>query len=321
MNYDDFVKEYMERLQEMMKQQIQSDQVRVEHSEPEEKVYVRYEETNYQVAYIVDLLEKFEEFQQKREIDSMVRENVYCINRERENVQKLYTVVQNVKPNNFYLVPLGMEKTSEQLKNMPHRMVEDIAMGVRYNLPELGASLLVQNDFCSMVHLTGTEMLELAQKNLEKEPFLFRSMETVLLELAKKMGMDENYVSDIQHETPSDSILYVVSNRTNEEGAAFIASKTAMEQIKETLGEDFYILPSSKHEILIMPESKAINLEYMQSMVREINATQVKPKDRLSDSIYRCNGKKVMKVDTFEKEKSLEKSMEPKKQLHSSRGR
>ena len=49
---------------------------------------------------------------------------------------------------------------------------------------------------------------------------------------------------------------------------------------------DFYILPSSLHEIILMREDMAPEMETLREMVQEINSTQVLVEDYLSDSIY-----------------------------------
>lgn len=60
-----------------------------------------------------------------------------------------------------------------------------------------------------------------------------------------------------------------------------------MDAICEKIGSNFFILPSSLHEVLIVPASKNMDLSELEDMVREVNATQVAPPDKLSDSVYR----------------------------------
>ena len=48
----------------------------------------------------------------------------------------------------------------------------------------------------------------------------------------------------------------------------------------------FYILPSSVHELILVPYSREFCVEYFAGMVREINETQVEATEVLSDSIY-----------------------------------
>ena len=59
-----------------------------------------------------------------------------------------------------------------------------------------------------------------------------------------------------------------------------------MDQAAERAGGDFYILPSSIHEILIVPDNGKMGLSDLENMVKEVNATQVAPADKLTDNVY-----------------------------------
>ena len=62
--------------------------------------------------------------------------------------------------------------------------------------------------------------------------------------------------------------------------------KTVLEMIGEILKEDFYILPSSIHEVIILPKSKGIAKEELDAMIQDINHTQVDTEEVLSDHAY-----------------------------------
>lgn len=56
-------------------------------------------------------------------------------------------------------------------------------------------------------------------------------------------------------------------------------------KIGELLGKNFYVLPSSIHEVLIVPDNGDMQAKELESMVKEVNATQVAPADLLSDKV------------------------------------
>ena len=58
-----------------------------------------------------------------------------------------------------------------------------------------------------------------------------------------------------------------------------------MNEIVETFGE-FFILPSSIHEVLIVPAKPGMTAENLENIVREVNTTQVQLEDKLSDYVY-----------------------------------
>ena len=59
-----------------------------------------------------------------------------------------------------------------------------------------------------------------------------------------------------------------------------------LKEFADRTGADFYILPSSIHETLLIPVADNMELDYLTSMVREVNATQVTPEEQLSDNVY-----------------------------------
>ena len=59
-----------------------------------------------------------------------------------------------------------------------------------------------------------------------------------------------------------------------------------MDQVAKELGGDIFILPSSVHEVLILPDDGNMNAQELKEMVTSINASEVAPEDRLTDNVY-----------------------------------
>ena len=110
------------------------------------------------------------------------------------------------------------------------------------------------------------------------------------LYLYSKRYIDELVISNIfdmlhveDHDDPE--LLYVVSTRTQINGAAIIAFPEVVDILAEKFG-DFVILPSSVHEVLLMPMTDNMHYDYLIEMVREVNST-LEPSEILSDNVYR----------------------------------
>ena len=58
-----------------------------------------------------------------------------------------------------------------------------------------------------------------------------------------------------------------------------------LDKIGELLGSDFYVLPSSTHEVILVPDNGNMQTKELEDMVKEVNATQVAPEDLLSDKV------------------------------------
>ena len=73
-------------------------------------------------------------------------------------------------------------------------------------------------------------------------------------------------------------------------GAAAILNDDVRQEIAEKVG-DFYMLPSSIHETLIIPKDAGMEFKELEQMVQEVNQTQVAPGERLSDHVYEYDAK------------------------------
>lgn len=80
--------------------------------------------------------------------------------------------------------------------------------------------------------------------------------------------------------------MYILSNKSRNYGAACIAYPHILEMIGGILRMDYYVLPSSVHEVVIVPRCENINAAELDEMIREINITQVDDEEVLSDHAY-----------------------------------
>lgn len=86
-------------------------------------------------------------------------------------------------------------------------------------------------------------------------------------------------------------MMYVATTPDKINGAGIIAYPEFMQQAAEQLNGDFYLLPSSRHEVILVKDDGAMDFEQLQSMVREVNATEVSDADKLTDNVYHYDSK------------------------------
>jgi hypothetical protein len=80
--------------------------------------------------------------------------------------------------------------------------------------------------------------------------------------------------------------MYVLTNSTGSLGAAALFYPDVKEKAAEILGSDYYILPSSTHEVILVPDNPGIKAKELCDMVKQANRTVVDEKDILSDNVY-----------------------------------
>lgn len=178
---------------------------------------------------------------------------------------------------------VSFERNRELLKKIPYVRYLDLAAVFYYLMEheELGSgTILIYNSHLEMWHVTKEELYRQARENtLRLTPWEFYSIKDIVQDLMEEGGEQE--------EIPEPSLpMYVLTNKERNLGAAVMLFDQVLAQVGERLKEDYYILPSSIHEVIVIPAEFAIPRKELENMVREINATQVLPQEVLSDRVY-----------------------------------
>ena len=80
--------------------------------------------------------------------------------------------------------------------------------------------------------------------------------------------------------------MYVLTNSHKLHGAGCILYRHILKDMGEKLGYDLYLIPSSIHEILIVPAFEDIDASGFKDMIRQGNAETILPEEYLSDHAY-----------------------------------
>ena len=135
-------------------------------------------------------------------------------------------------------------------------------------------------------NITEDELFIKAKENTEKE-IQVGNMLDILFGNGMKTSIDEfKPIVD-----KDDITMFVFTNNSGINGAGGIACKTALKKLSDKFGSGFYILPSSIHELLIIPvDTNDHNARAsFTKMVQEVNAGEVKPEEILSNHCYYYN--------------------------------
>ena len=69
-------------------------------------------------------------------------------------------------------------------------------------------------------------------------------------------------------------------------------NKEFTSELADRLGSDLLILPSSVHEVLLLPDDGIQSYDFYRRMVNEVNMTQVDLEEILSFNLYRYDREK-----------------------------
>lgn len=160
----------------------------------------------------------------------------------------------------FCLIPAdGNERL---LQNVPHRKTLDMALIYRIMLhSEDGGfnSTIITNELAEMMGLSEEELYQLAEVN------------TPAILPAKVHYCDDCFA--------------ILTNQYKLMGATVMLYPGVLKEAAERLGDDLFILPSSIHEVFLLP-SVGQSISDMNRMVVEANNTVVPPEEVLAQHVF-----------------------------------
>ena len=190
---------------------------------------------------------------------------------------------------------LSKERNKETLENYVYKEFLDLAAIVTFcaEIDEQGVKAIrVTHDLAERWNVSKEEILQAAEENTE-DLFPVR-MEPILDTLCRVADISrDDLPEEVLAEEDSPQIM-VLTNYLGVNGATVLLYDSLLKQIYEKLGGKFIILPSSIHEVIVMPLASAPPIADSQKMVEQINRSSVKEEEILSDSVYLYDGEKVI---------------------------
>lgn len=192
-------------------------------------------------------------------------------------------------PDNVVFQLVNTEQNQSMLAEIPHREFQDLSIIYRW-MVESGEegieSVLVNDQIAERMGMTEEQLFKAAAQNTRNlMPPVVKEMREMLCEMFIKDGMPAEIVKTMVQEVPPKS-MYVITNKQNVNGAASMLYEEELHKLAGSLGDDLYILPSSIHEVLAVPLSAGKSPQELSEMVLEVNMSQVRLEERLSNQVY-----------------------------------
>lgn len=172
------------------------------------------------------------------------------------------------------------EKNEEFLKEIPHIRFLDLAVVFYYLFPITvgeNATILIHQNHLSYWNTDVQTLYDLAKENSPKLLPYYLDDILSLLDPASLFAIPDS-------ETPPS--LYVLTNSDKLFGASVILYPHLLESIAKRMDCDFIILPSSIHEVLLIPDSLENKSLHYDAIIQEVNLTQLSQEEILSDHAY-----------------------------------
>ncbi len=180
-----------------------------------------------------------------------------------------------------YYKLINYEMNRGILDRIPHFPFLDLAVVFYYRIengPLSGATMLIHNCNLEAWNINVSNLMEDAVMNTSRKmPYTLKGMDALIRELTDE---DEEIFPKVEE------LMYVLTNEEKYFGAATLLYPHVLSHIGKILRQDFYVLPSSIHECILVPNREQYSREDLQQMVKDVNDNQVEREEILSYQVY-----------------------------------
>ena len=261
------------------------------------------EQTIVPTIYIEDCIKQLpEDFAMKDLAEAII--SLYHVGmREAPAVESLSLEFDDIKDK--LVVQLAeVDRNRDRLKELAYKPLDNGMVMLAYVVvqeDERGSMrFAVTKDIVEGQNYDIDKMFETAMKN--NEPVLVDISDAIFsdgIEFAENL-----FDKEINDKLPDG--MYTLTNSSTNLGAAALYYPDVQKRIGDMLQNSYYVLPSSIHEMMILPCSVNDNLEFLRKMVKEANETVVNPQEVLSDRVFMYDREKERLVEP----KALERNGE-----------
>ncbi|MBE5958464.1 MAG: hypothetical protein E7254_06335 [Lachnospiraceae bacterium] len=263
--------------------------------------------TGYKAAPTIYLNCYYDEYKSGKSINEIIEEIYSMFSRKLGDVEfdiEEFTDFEKIKSKIAYKV-INTEKNKKLLKKVPHIDILDLSV-VFYCIVKCdkneNATTLIYDHHANMWNVTTEELYEIAKENTPKLlPYEIKSMEDIIMEMICEKNCfevnengeyngeeTENLTSMIMEELKKadEPKMYVLTNVYRLNGAVAMLYDGVLREFANKQQKDIIILPSSVHEVIIIPIENNMTPKEFDSIINEVNNEEVIPEEILSDHAY-----------------------------------
>lgn len=256
----------------------------------------------------------FENYQMGKPLNSIMEEIYYQYKKAKDDSKfEIMNILDIDEIKDKIVIRLvNYEKNENLLKNCPFIPYLDLAITFRYiaNKDDLGiATSLISYQEFNAWNMDIDELYKIAKDNTIREfpckiDSLIHMISDSIMSGSDYMISDE-LRDELQNAEKFESSveMYVLTNRSGINGATCILYDDILKAFAMTKEKNLYLLPSSLHEMMIVPENYNTEPEFLEQLVIEANQSAVGYIDLLSDHIYYYN-RESDKITIYEKSKT-----------------
>lgn len=239
----------------------------------------------------------FESYQMGKPLHLIMEEIIICHERAKEEttIEVVDILDFNAVKDKIIIRLVNYEKNEEQLKGCPHKRYLDLAITFRFLASKdamgLASSLIFYKEFESW-DIELEDLYQLALFNTMREfPWQMDSLVRVVSECFGERlpeHLREEFMKDVVslEQIENRVSMYVLTNDVGINGATSILYDNVIKNFAKVQDCNIFVLPSSVHEVMLVPENAETEPEFLKELVYDANQSAVGLIDLLSNHIY-----------------------------------
>ena len=213
----------------------------------------------------------------------------------RPQVENMDFKFEAVKPNLVFQV-VDMDLNKNRLKDLAYRPLGNgFAMTYAVRIEDMdGGSegrIRISRDLVAKVSrdLVAKEKWDLIEVDKAATKNTSENMPAVLVSMTNRiLGLNGvNYLDDDAPDFEAGEAMFILSNQAMVQGAAAFFYPGVQEKVAEVIGQSYFVIPSSIHELIIWPDDGSHSAKELGEMVKDVNKTEVSPEEILSYKVFR----------------------------------
>lgn len=281
MNYGDFICFVKREMEAKLGEEVQVTLQQVVKNNSVTLDGLTFHEKGQNIAPTIYLRDFYEEYRLGMTMPDIMDciEKLYQRSRLDEPLDTDFYLNYDVVRKNLACKLIHREKNRELLKQVPYIPFLDLAIVCYYRMEHSAVgngTILVFDSHRKAWGISREELFRTARANT------LRILPPEYMDLNDILEYPEELAEELRNGIP----MYVLTNKENYFGAVQMIYDSVLQEAGRYLKGDFWILPSSVHECILVPHMVQTGKKELEAMVQQVNAQEVSEEEYLSDSVY-----------------------------------
>ncbi len=237
----------------------------------------------------------YEEYEDGATIDEIIEEILFVSENYSKNKSFDYEALEDYELAKSHIACklINREKNQKLLEGVPYKPFLDLAI-VAYYLLEVEdgdfSTVTINQECLKKWGISGEKLIQEAMENTKELLGEYISpLSSVLWDIYNQREENKSLEDDMMElmiKEEGQPPMFVVSNKPRVNGAINMLNLRFLKKLADAVESDLYIIPSTVHEIILVPAKPDVSREELDRIILSINNEEIKPQDVLSDHSY-----------------------------------